>query len=314
MNIVKEGIVMREFEGKVALITGAGNGFGKEFAREAHKRGMKLLLADIDENSLKKTMDEIIAQGGTASACIADVSSEDDVERMVRDAMKAFGRIDLLINNAGVTVGGYVTDLPTRDWEWIIGVNCMSQVYAMKRVIPIMQAQGTACHIVNVASLAALVTGGGAPAYFATKHFDIALSESIYYDLLASGASIGMSVFCPCYVQTNLHRCERSRPVRFQKPDDPYYSSDIYRFIQSETERLITTGTTPALIGPCVFQAIEKGKFYIEPYKKGKLLIRHRMRNILKGRNPNPLVIAATDAIAAGKVTFRQLVDFLIYY
>lgn len=305
---------MKEFKNRVALITGAGNGFGKEFAKEACRRGMKLVLVDIDEHDLKKTLDEILAQGATACACVADVSLEKDVERMVKAAMEAYGQIDLLINDAGIVIAGSVTGIPSRDWEWIVGVNCMSHVYAMKHVIPIMKAQGTPCHIVNVASIAGLITLGDMSPYYATKHFSVALSESVNYDLLKSGANIGISVFCPSFVRTDLYHCERHRPVRFQAPDDPYYTSEIYRYILSEEERMISNGAPLAPFGPYVFKAIEKGKFYIEPHKDGNLLIRHRTRNLIKGRNPDFRVVAAAMEAYTGKMSFKKAVDFMLHY
>jgi len=132
---------MKEFKNKVALITGAGNGFGQEFAKEACRRGMKMMLADIDENDLKRTQSWVKDHGGEAEICVADVSLEEECDKLVKAAMDAFGRIDLLINDAGVAIGGSVTELPSRDWEWIVHVNDFAHIYTMKRVIPIMKSQ-----------------------------------------------------------------------------------------------------------------------------------------------------------------------------
>lgn len=298
---------MKQFLNKVALITGAGNGFGKEFAKEAHHRGMKLFLVDIDKADLDKTADEISRAGGQVVTTQADVSLEADVERMVKECMEAYGQIDLLINNAGVVTPGSVVDLPSRDWEWIIGVNNLSQIYAMQRVIPIMKAQGTPCHIVNVASLAGLVTMGYMPAYYATKHFAVALSESVCYDLMREKANIEMSVFCPCYIQTDLHNCERHRPERFSAPEDPYYTSEAFKAGQKMAEYEITHGTPLEPTGKFVFDAIEAGRFYIEPHPDSKLLIDHRNRDIVKERNLSPEYIKDMDDLAHGKKTFATL-------
>jgi NADP-dependent 3-hydroxy acid dehydrogenase YdfG len=278
---------MKDFQDKVALITGAGNGFGADFAKEAHRRGMKLMLVDIDEHDVKRTQSAILDDRGVAEFCVADVSLESEVDRMVKATLAAFGRIDLLINNAGVAIGGSVVNMPTRDWEWIVAVNDMSQIYAMKRVIPIMTAQDSPCHIVNVASLAGLVTMGSMPAYFATKHFSVALTESANYDLQAKNSKIGMSVFCPGYVQTDLFNYERHRPERFKAPNDPYYASDAYKEILKMAERVITTGIPLDPIAALVFRAIELGDFYIETNKKAKWLIFDRARNIIFQKNPN---------------------------
>lgn len=277
---------MKEFENKVALITGAGHGFGFEFAKEAHKRGMKLFLTDIDEKALAEKVNEIKAIGGVAESLVMDVSLETDVKQMIDKCLEVYGQIDLLINNAGIAIGGAVTNIPTRDWDWIIGVNVMSQVYAMKYVIPIMEKQGSDCHILNVASLAGLVTLGKMPAYFGTKHFSVALSESVSYDLQASGSNVKMSVFCPGFVQTDLHNYENHRPTRF-KENDPYYSSDTYKKILKMAKRVIEAGTPLKPVGPFVFKHLERNKFYIVLHKKPKLLIWKRMWDIVKERNPD---------------------------
>lgn len=103
---------MKEFKDKVALITGAGNGFGQEFAKEATRRGMKLMLADIDEADVRRTQAWVLEHGGTAETVVVDVSLEEDVEKMVNETLHVYSRIDLLINNAGIAIGGEVTELP----------------------------------------------------------------------------------------------------------------------------------------------------------------------------------------------------------
>lgn len=298
---------MQQFKDRVALITGAGNGFGQEFAKEACLRGMKLMLVDIDEADVKRTQATILENGGTAEIFVADVSLEEEVEGMVIQTMQTYGQIDLLINNAGVAIGGKVTDLPTRDWEWIISLNDLSLIYAMKRVIPIMEKQKTPCHIVNVASLAGLLTLGNMPAYFATKHFAVAVSESVYYDLQADNSNVKMSVFCPSFVQTDLHHYERHRPERFRCPSDPYYSSPEYFEEQELAKELITTGTPLEPVGPFVFKAIEKEKFYIQLHPKTKPLIKYRMRNILKERVPSFSFVSDVKEFAVGKKSIGKV-------
>lgn len=302
---------MKEFKDKVALITGAGNGFGQEFAKEATRRGMKLMLADIDEADVRRTQAWVLEHGGTAETVVVDVSLEEDVEKMVNETLHVYSRIDLLINNAGIAIGGEVTELPSRDWEWIIHTNDMSQVYSMKRVIPIMEKQGTPCHILNVASLAGLLTMGNMPAYFATKHFAVALSESVYYDLQTHRANIKMSVFCPSFVQTDLHHYERHRPARYQALDDPYYRSEPYYREQKLAEKVITTGTPLDPVGPFVFEALEKEKFYIELHPNTKPMIRHRARDILKERVPDVTFINDIRDLVEGRFTVKKLIHVL---
>lgn len=125
---------------------------------------------------------------------------------MIDIAIEEYGQIDLLFNNAGVAIPGVIWELPMRDWDWIVQVNVMSQVYAMNLAIPIMLKQNTPCHIINTASVAGLITSDGMPAYHTTKHAAVALSESVSYDLQKINANIKISVLCPGFVQTDLHQ------------------------------------------------------------------------------------------------------------
>jgi len=302
---------VKEFRNKVALITGAGNGFGQEFAKEACRRGMKLMLADIDENDVKRTQSWVKENGGEAEICVVDVSLEEECDKLVNETMKVYGRIDLLINDAGVAIGGSVTELPSRDWEWIVHVNDFAHIYTMKRVIPIMKSQGTPCHILNVASLAGLLTMGSMPAYFATKHFAVALSESVYYDLQEEKANIKMSVFCPSFVQTDLNHYYRHRPERYKAPDDPYYSSDYAKHIQDIADHVITTGTPLDPVGPFVFDALERETFYIELHPNTKPMIKHRQRDILKERVPDLEFIKRIRSLVEGKPKLKNIIYVL---
>lgn len=291
---------MKDFSGRVALITGAARGFGKEFARESFHRGMRLFLADIDEPELEKTAAELRQIGAEVCSFGVDVSLESGVDAMIEQAMAHYGQIDLLINNAGVIMPGSVLDVPAQDWEWVFHVNCMSQVYALKRVIPIMERQGTPCYIVNVSSAAGLVCSGQMPAYSATKHFSVSVTESVAMALEERDSNVSISVFCPSFVQTNLHNSDRYRPKRYQKTDDPYYSGAAYRKYLKEVQFYICTGHPLKEVGPILFKGLDEDQFYIYPHTEGKVLIKSRMSRILNGRKPDLQLFRAVFAYGAG--------------
>lgn len=291
---------MKDFSGKVALITGAARGFGKEFALEAFRRGMRLFLADIDEPELEKTDAELRQMGADVVSFGVDVSLETGVDAMIDQAMAHYGQIDLLINNAGVIMPGSVLDVPAQDWEWVFQVNCMAQVYAIKRVIPIMERQGTPCYIVNVSSAAGLVSSGQMPAYSATKHFSVSLTESVAMALEEKGSNVNISVFCPSFVKTNLHNSDRYRPKRYQDPENPYYSSEAYRKYSKQIQLYICTGHPLEGIGSILFKGIDEDQFYIYPHTEGKVMIKSRMSRILNGRKPDLQLFHAVFAYGAG--------------
>lgn len=282
---------MKDFKNRVALITGAAHGFGAELAQEAARRGMKLVLADIDEPALKRSVQQVADLGAQVESIVADVSLEEDVDKMVKAAMARFGQIDLLINDAGIALAGTVWQLPSRDWEWIMHVNLMSQVYAMQRVIPIMLKQKTPCHIVNVASIAGLIDTPGMPAYHASKFASVGLTEATAYDLQRAGANINLSVMCPGFVQTDLYHTEDRRPERYQAPDDPYYQSPTFKAGQQMAKYVIETGMPIDSIALTVFQAIEDDEFYILTHPVFNTLIGDRVKRIVNGDKPDVSVM-----------------------
>lgn len=278
---------MKEFKDKVALITGAANGFGAEFVKEAACRGMRIAAVDIEKEEVEAICKIAREKGAEAIAIHADVTKPEEVERMVSETMAAYGQIDLLMNNAGVAIPGVVWELPLRDWEWIVHANLLSQVYAMRLVIPIMLKQGTPCHIMNTASVAGMITSNGMPAYHATKHAAVALAESVDYDLQAIGANIRISVYCPGFVQTDLHNYERHRPEQYRDDSDPYYKSASFFRGQKTAEHVIKTGMPIDSVGMSVFTALEDEDFYILTHPIYTTLIGKRVTDMLAGKGPN---------------------------
>ncbi|GGM29334.1 short-chain dehydrogenase [Paraliobacillus quinghaiensis] len=279
---------MKDFSGKVAVITGAGNGFGVEFAKECALREMKVVIADINKEDLKRTENLISDMGAEVISIPTDVSLYEEVENLASKSIERFGSVDLLFNNAGVVVPGPIWELPVNDWDWIMGVNVNGIAYGLKAFIPIMLKQDTPCHIVNTASVAGLLTTPSMAAYHTSKHATVALSESVNYGMQAMNAKVKMSVFCPGFVQTNLHECDRQRPDRFKMdPDEPYYQSKTYQDGLARAHHVINTGIPIDSIGQSVFTAIEEERFYILTHPKYNPLIGKRVKDMLEGVIPS---------------------------
>lgn len=279
---------MKEFKGKTAVITGASHGFGAEFAKEAARRGMNLVLADIDGDALAATEKDVKDLGAKVFTLTVDVSLYEGVQEVVASALANFGGVDLMINNAGVYFIGSVVDMPVRDFQWMFDANVMSVIYGMKEAIPVMQKQGAPCHILNVASIAGIITNRTMTAYHASKHAVVAASEATYYDLQATeGNQIGMSIFCPGYVQTDLNNCEKHRPARYRDDNDPYYKSDTYKKNVHLVDKFITGGEPIDDVAAICFKAIEDDQFYILPTEMFEPWTVKRHRNIEQKKNPD---------------------------
>ena len=278
---------MKEFQGRVAVITGAASGIGRAIADRCVRAGAKVVLADIEEEPLIKAGQELKQMGGTALCVRTDVSKRADVESLARQAFDAFGQIHLLFNNAGVAAGGAPWEATWNDWEWVIGVNLWGVIHGVKVFTPLMLAQNTECHIVNTSSTAGLVVGGGSATYAATKHAVVALSECLYLALQQRKSSVKVSVLCPGLTRTNIINAERNRPEELRNepvPLTPEMQAGLAAF-----KAALDASIPPDEVADAVFTAIEKEQFYVLPDPRWIDVIQLRTAKLLNLENPeNP--------------------------
>jgi NAD(P)-dependent dehydrogenase (short-subunit alcohol dehydrogenase family) len=277
---------MKDFNGKVAVITGAASGIGRALAERCVRERMKVVLADVEPGVLAEVVATLQAGGGTVLAVRTDVSQAKDVEALAQKTLEAFGAVHLLCNNAGVATGGTVVwESGLTDWEWVIGVNLWGVIHGLRNFVPIMLAQDTACHIVNTASLSGLISFPKASVYAVSKHGVVALSEALHHELAERGGKVKVSVLCPGLVKTRIIDCARNRPERLAAtaPMGPVEAAGW----ESLREQM-QTAMPPAQVADAVFQAIREERFYILTHPEGKGWIRTRMEDILQERNPRP--------------------------
>jgi len=279
---------MKEFKDKVAVITGGANGIGLAVAEEATRRGMKVVIGDIHKEGLEKAEEKLRNMGADFLSIYMDVTEYEDMEMLAEKTLDKYGKVDIFFNNAGVVVPGPIWELPLKEVDYIMHSNLYSVVYGLRVFIPIMEKQGTDCHIVNTASVAGLLSSPAMPTYHMTKFGNIGLSESVSLQLQEKGSNIKMSVFCPGFIQTDLHHCDDRRPEKFAiDPKDPYYQSETYKNGLKKAHYVITTGIPIDSIGMSVFQGIEDEDFYILTHPKYQPVIGWRVKNILDGKNPD---------------------------
>jgi NADP-dependent 3-hydroxy acid dehydrogenase YdfG len=133
---------MRDIEGKVAFISGAASGMGLGMTKAFTKAGMKVMMADIDEKRLQATAADLKAKGADVDTLRCDITIEDSVFAAADATVKRFGTVNVLCNNAGVSVGGLSEELSQKDWDWVVAVNQTAIVYAMRAFLPLMKANG----------------------------------------------------------------------------------------------------------------------------------------------------------------------------
>src|SRR4030042_422123 len=189
---------MKDFKGKVAVVTGGASGIGWGRAERCAKEGMKVVIADVEEKALKEAEKTLKAGGAEVIAVRTDVSKITDVEALAQKTLDAYGGVHLLFNNAGgntnISMRQAVCENSIADWEWMIGVNLWGVIYGVKTFLPIMFKQKTDCHIVNTSSMEALLLEPQLVLYAATNSGILAVSEGLYIQLKEKNSHIGVSV------------------------------------------------------------------------------------------------------------------------
>lgn len=280
---------MKAFQGKVAVVTGAASGIGRALAERCAQEGMKVVLADVEEQALLQASRELAAQGAQTIAVRTDVSQAGEVEALAQKAFETYSAVHLLFNNAGVGAGESVWGSTLADWQWVLGVNLWGVIHGIHSFVPRMLEQQSEGHIVNTASIAGLTSGPGLGIYKVSKHGVVSLSETLYHELTLSGASIGVSVLCPGFVKTQIQGAERNRPASLQNdPDEkkPSPQQEEEGEVQQFFQQAIQGGMPPQQAAGIVFEAIREERFYILTHPEFKGAIQTRMEDILQERKP----------------------------
>jgi NAD(P)-dependent dehydrogenase (short-subunit alcohol dehydrogenase family) len=281
---------MEEFEGRVAVVTGAASGMGLAFSHRFAKAGMKVVLADIESEPLAMAESALRETGAAVLAVRTDVSREEDINRLADAAFSTFGNVHVLCNNAGVaataaTLRAYAWEGPLSDWEWTLGVNFMGVLYGIRAFVPRMLENGEEGHVVNTASMAGLLTG--ANPYNVSKHGVVCLTEGMYRDFKAMGAKLSASVLCPGLIRTAILDAERNRPRELGATDVSKLRPEVREWAAGFAAAL-SQGIDPADVADMVFDAIRDDRFYIFPCQPEVLeAVRRRMTDIIEARNPS---------------------------
>ncbi len=284
---------MKDFQGKVAVVTGAASGIGRALAGKSAQEGMKVVLADVEERTLKQAEEELQASGAQVLAVRTDVSQADEVEALAKITFETYGAVHLLFNNAGVGAGTTVWESSLADWQWVLGVNLWGVIHGMHFFVPRMLAQESEGHIVNTASSAGLVASSGLGMYKVSKHGVVTLSETLALELAARGARLKASVLCPEWVNTRIMDAERNRPQALaNSPQEQRTSPEtaaMAEMVIQVMRQLAQAGLPPSQVAEMVFDAIRQEKFYILTHPTTKQAVQLRMEAILQERMPTDI-------------------------
>ncbi|PCI52692.1 MAG: hypothetical protein COB36_14520 [Alphaproteobacteria bacterium] len=275
--------------GKVAVVTGGGSGLGRELALCCARKGMHVVLADMNEAGMGETVTRIQALAPTVRTLIrtVDVSSLEQMQNLATTTMEEFGGVHLLFNNAGVGVkAAPIWEYTLDDWQWVTNINIYGVAWGVKAFVPIMLEQNDG-HIVNTASAAGWLNGPASGVYNVSKCGVVALSESLLMDLRDAQTTIGVSVLCPAFFASAIADCEANRPDDLSNtaPD-----TSIGRQRSEEVKFAMTRGRKSAAdIAAITFAGIEAEQFYIFPHSKIKSLILGRAEALQRDEAFNTL-------------------------
>ncbi len=251
---------MQDFSGKTAVITGGASGIGLGLARRCADEGMNLVLADIEEEALAGAVNYFEERQVRVLGVPTNTMVKASVNDMAGKAIAEFGKVHLLFNNAGVVNGGPqvpVWELPDVDWDWVMGVNFYGVLYGVQAFVPHMIEHGEASHIVNTASIAAFIPGGGP--YGVSKYGVVTFTEGLVQDLKAQKTAIGASVLCPGWVNTKIGDAERNRPGSHENSINTDKAG-------LGINALLSNSKSPDELASQVFDAITQDHFYILPH------------------------------------------------
>ena len=286
-----------EFAASVAAITGAAGGIGFALAQEAVRRGMAVAISDIRADALEEARGALAAMGGDVLAVRADVTSSADVEALAAATVEHFGKVNLLINNAGAFVASLAWETPEAQLDWILDLNVKSVAHGIRAFVPRMIAQGDPCHVVTIASAAGITVYPGYSTYSTSKHAALALTEALYLDLAAEGiGNVGVTVVMPTIIQTDIMAPEKASPSKLALAEGTRFKHRTVRAMEQMMRNHVASGHAmgPDEVARQTFDAIADGRLYVLPGHDGEADVA-KAQSIGNGRatgtNPYPPII-----------------------
>ena len=245
---------MDRFKTKTVVITGAGSGIGRGLALDFARLGWKVAVSDISMARAEESSKLVNGAGGQGLAIKCDVTKHEEVQALADAVIAKWGTVDIIINNAGVPVVGFMEKITLEDWKFEIDLMLMGVIYGCRIFIPIFKKQGWG-HIVNTASSAGIVSLPEMAPYNVTKAGVIALSETLRGEL--RGSNIGVTVVCPTFFKTNLMDQIRTTDEHQFKMANAFFEKMSFGTIES--------------VSRATLKAIRKNRLYVLPQPDAKL-------------------------------------------
>jgi len=269
-----------DISGKAAVVTGAASGIGLGIATALAEAGANVVMADIQKDAVEQAAHELSGTNKRVMPVRIDVTQERSVIDALAEAERNFGKLHIACNNAGVPMHGTrMMDVPSSDWEFVIGVNIWGIIHGIRHFVPAILKHGEEGHIVNTASVAGFQNrhGTNQGPYSMSKYAALSLTEALEHEL--EGTNVGVTVLCPGPINTNIARGARNRPDHMGGPQVRANDEAVL------AERLATTGLDPKKVGERVVDAIRTKTFYAFVSAVPADVIKARHRRIEEAMN-----------------------------
>lgn len=260
---------MKEFKGRVAVVTGGASGLGYAMCQRFAAEGMRIVMADIQGPNLDAAAGKLRAGGAEVTPVACDVSQWEQVQVLADTTQKTYGGAHIVCNNAGIRTMTRVWETSIEDWRWAVGVDLWGVIHGVKAFLPGMLARGEPGHIVNTASTAGFITGRMNAPYSVSKYGVIALSETLYNELRHDNLPVSVSVLCPGTVRTNL-RQNSNKMVPSGSP------------VATHPDGKLPDERTPEEVADMVFDAVRDDRFWILTHPAVHKDIERRAEGIIR--------------------------------
>jgi NAD(P)-dependent dehydrogenase (short-subunit alcohol dehydrogenase family) len=268
---------MQDFEDKVAVVTGAASGIGLATATRFAEEGMKVVLGDIQEDALEAAISTLQKAGHDVLGVPVDVSQREHIQNLADQTIAAYGKVNIVHNNAGVVRAGTLEELTDEVWRWVLGVDLWSVIYGVNIFLPLVRGAGEG-HFINTSSSSGIQSAANIAPYNVAKFGVVALTETLRMELDEGDASIGASVLCPGAVQTRICESERNREATGVAAAT---DSDTDQAFRNLAGPIVDAGIAPATVADMIVAAVRSNDFWILTHPEWKTVMQERVAGMM---------------------------------
>ena len=268
---------MQDLKGRVAVVTGAASGIGLATASRFAEEGMKVVLADIQQDALDAAVSTLQQAGHDVIGVLTDVTEREQIQNLADKTIATYGKVNIVHNNAGVVRAGTLEELTDDDWQWVLGVDLWSVIYGVNIFLPLLKQAGEG-HFINTASSSGLQSAANIAPYNVAKFGVVALTETLRLELDQVDGPISASVLCPGAVQTRICESDRNREAAGASSAAASETDQAFKDLAGP---IVDAGIAPAAVASMIVTAIKNNDFWIITHPEWKTVMQQRVAGML---------------------------------